>query len=181
VTEDVFLRFVKSGYALYVCGKTGTVVLAWLHYVAPPSWLCLAFQSLREGLFIGEAIANRHVMLSLDHCLSNRAVKVNLMSDSNGLVALGAMEDIVSIAATLMNDNNRQIVERTWELTTTTQSRCNTLNAVVGQAVQVPVTQELPTLSLSEVSLTKVDAQDGYALYLRHVWVCLAGVRLEYV
>jgi hypothetical protein len=65
---DYSLRFVKSGYALFVGGK------------------------------IGEPQREHHVTLQFFHRASTRPVEVSLMTDSSGLVALGPLQDITEVA-----------------------------------------------------------------------------------
>eukprot|EP00730_Choanoeca_flexa_P005743 TRINITY_DN12010_c0_g2_i3.p1 TRINITY_DN12010_c0_g2~~TRINITY_DN12010_c0_g2_i3.p1 ORF type:complete len:1507 (+),score=445.65 TRINITY_DN12010_c0_g2_i3:292-4521(+) len=122
IIEDVYLRYIKSGYALYACGKTG------------------------------EAIPGARVDVDLQHVLSTKAVSVTLMTDDNGLIALGTLTDVWQLGARLHSEHGG-LVRRGWSLQTEQQSHRGSMNGVVGNPVYVPMHKELDQVSHAEVTL----------------------------
>ncbi|MGI9516927.1 MAG: hypothetical protein ACR2NP_07785, partial [Pirellulaceae bacterium] len=132
----------------------------------------------------GEARAAQAVHVKLKHRMFSDPVTVNLQSDERGQIKLGALKDIVWIAALLDGTP-----EQSWTLNQSRQTGYGTINVSDQNPVQVPfdTDQSDPRPSLLELrgstyfsdQTDKVSVADGlitisplppgdYELYLRH-------------
>ena len=150
------MRNVNFGYAIFVAGKTGSALERKSSELL--LWTVLPHQSHSSSP--GEAIADRELKLSLHHCVSSDPVQTTVMTDVNGLVALGQLPDMTVLQVESLGEDSRG-KSRSWELTTAVQDYPKAINGGEGQVLRVPLGAAPERVSLRDFSLVEIGTTSG--------------------